>query len=437
MKRGLLALVAVVVVAPLWSAQRPAPAADPRIPAGRPEDVGMSSERLNRITAAMRRYVDRQDVSGAVSLVARHGRVVHLESLGRRDIAAGTAMTSDTIFRLASMTKPIVTVAALMLYEQGEFQLTDPVSKFLPEFQNMKLIEPGAAIAGNYTLTSARTPITIKHVMTQTAGLQNGDGAMQAAYQKIAPRSVPNDTLGAFVSRLATLPLNFEPGTRWHYGPSGIATNVVGRLVEVISKQPLDRFLADRVFGPLQMNDTYFYLPENKLSRFAVLYRPGANNVGLAIDEPATVESPFYRERTYFSSTGGLVSTAPDYFRFLQMLLNGGELDGVRMLGRKTVELMTVNHTERLRTVLAPGYGFGLGVEVVTDLGGTAQLGSSGTYGWNGATGPIMFNDPVEQMAAVLMIQLRPHAHLNIRRDFRTLTYQALVGSPQPVRSSN
>ena len=435
MKRGLLALVAVVVVGPLLLAQRPSPVADPRVPTGRPEDVGMSSERLGRITTAMQRYVDRRDIAGAVTLVARHGRVVHLQSVGRRDVESATPMASDTIFRLASMTKPIVTVALLMLYEQGEFQLTDPVSKWLPEFRNMKVIDPGAT-AGTYTATNARTPITIRQVMTQTAGLQNGDGVMLAAYQKIAPRTVPNDTLGAFVSRLATLPLNFEPGTRWHYGAAGNATNVVGRLVEVVSKQSLDQFLSERIFTPLQMADTHFYVPESKLSRFASLYQPDANGK-IEILERATADSPFVRERTYFSGSGGLVSTAPDYYRFLQMLLNGGELSGVRLLGRKTVELMTANHTAALHTEGAPGFGFGLGVQVVTDLGATGQLGSVGTHGWSGAAGTIMFVDPVEHIAAILMLNLRPHAHLNVRRDFRTLTYQALVGPPQPVRSSN
>lgn len=435
MKRGLLALGAVVLVGPLLLAQRPSPPADPRVPMGRPEDVGMSSERLGRVKTVMQRYVDRRDVAGVVTLIARHGRVVHLESVGRCDVDAGTPMTTDTIFRLASMTKPIVTVAALMLYEQGEFHLNDPVARWLPEFQSMKLVEPDP-IAGTHTVTNARTPITIKHVMTQTAGLQNSDGVLAPEYRKIAPRSVPNDTLGAFVSRLATLPLNFEPGTRWHYGPSGIATNVVARLVEVISKQSIDQFLTERIFRPLQMHDTYFYLPENKLARFAALYRPDANRK-IEIDERPTTDSPFFRERTFFSGTGGLVSTASDYFRFQQMLLNGGELDGVRLLGRKTVELMTTNHTGTLRAAIAPGAGFGLGVSVITDVAATGQMGSPGTYAWGGAYGTTMFIDPVEQLVASMMLQVRPNDHLAAARDFRTLTYQALVGPPQPVRSSN
>jgi CubicO group peptidase (beta-lactamase class C family) len=433
MKRGLLVLGAVVVVAPLLLAQRPA--GDARLPMGRPEDVGMSAPRLARLTTAMQAYINRREVAGVVTLVARQGRVVHFESLGRRSVEDATPMTTDTMFRLASMTKPIVSAAAMMLYEEGAFQLSDPVSKWLPEFRNMQLVEvqgPG----GTYTLTNARTPITIRHVLTQTAGLQNSDGVMAAAYAKIAPRSVASDTLGAFVSRLATLPLNFEPGTRWHYGPTGNATHVVGRLVEVISKQPLDQFLSERIFRPLEMADTYFYLPESKLPRFAALYRPDENR-RIQIDEPATTNSLFFRERTYFSATGGLVSTAADYFRFQQMMLNGGELDGVRILGRKTVELMTSNHTGTLYTSNAPGLGFGLGVSVVTDLGASAQLGSTGTYGWGGAYGTIYFVDPVEQVVAIFMVQLRPNDHLNIRRDFRTLVYQSLVGATPRMISSN
>lgn len=433
MRLRLLVAGVVLVVAPVVFAQRSAPVSDAAAAGGRPEDAGMSSERLGRVKAAMQRYVDRSDVPGVVTLIARHGRVVHVESVGYRDVEARAPMTPDTIFRIASMTKPIVSVAAMSLYEQGEFQLSDPISKWIPEFANMKVIEPG--IGGNYTLRNARTPITIRHLLTQTAGLQNGDGVMQAAYQKIAPRTVSNDTLGDFVRRLAALPLNFEPGTEWHYGPSGIATTVVGRLVEIISKQTLDQFLAERILRPLKMTDTHFYLPENKLARFAALYRPDANKK-IVIDEKPTIESLFFRERTYFSGTGGLVSTASDYFRFQQMMLNGGELDGARILGRKTVELMTSNHTGDLFTATRPGLGFGLGVSVVLDVGASAQLGSPGTFGWGGAYCTITFVDPEEGLIGIMMTQVRPNDHLNIRNDFRTLAYQSVVGARQSGRVS-
>jgi CubicO group peptidase (beta-lactamase class C family) len=433
MRRGLPVLGVLVVLAPLLLAQRPV--SDARPPLGRPEDVGISSARLTRLTTAMQGYIDRKEVAGVVTLIARQGRVVHLHSQGQRSVEDAAPMATDTIFRLASMTKPIVAVAAMMLYEEGAFQLSDPVSKWMPEFRNMQVMEPQATV-GTYTVRPARTAITVRHVLTQTAGLQNGDGVLQPAYNKIAPRSVPNDTLGGYVSRIATLPLNFEPGTRWHYGPTGTSMNVVGRLVEVISRQSLDQFLTERIFKPLQMTDTHYYVPLNKLGRFAAVYKPGADQK-IELDEPPTAASLNVREGTYFGGSGGLVSTAADYFRFQQMMLNGGELNGVRLLGRKTVELMTANHTGNLYTSLNPGLGFGLSVSVVTDVGASAQQGSLGTYGWGGAAGTVYFVDPAEQLIGIFMMQLRPYTHLNIRPDFRTLVYQSLVGPGTRVISSN
>jgi CubicO group peptidase (beta-lactamase class C family) len=396
--------------------------------------VGLSSSRLARLKAAMQGYVDRREVAGVVTLVARHGRVAHFESVGYRDAEAKAPMTPDTIFRQASMTKPIVAVATLMLLEEGRLQLSDPISKWLPEFKAMKVLRPG--LAGSYTTVPAQTPITVRHLLTHTAGLQSGDGVLLPAYEKIAPRTVPKDTLGAFVTRLATLPLNFEPGTEWHYGAAGIGLTVAGRLVEVISGQPLDQYLSERIFRPLKMTDTYFYLPEEKLARFAATYRPDANGK-LELDEAPNTNSIFFRERTYFSGSGGLVSTASDYLRFQLMLLNGGELDGARLLGRKTVELMASNHTGTLSIASrGPGFGFGLGVSVLVDLGASGQLGSEGMFGWGGAYNTITFVDPNEDMVAILMPQLRPNNHQNSRRDFQTLVDQSLVGSPA-TRSTN
>ena len=434
MKRSLLVLTVLLGCAPLLVAQRSAPVPDLPIPVGRPEDVGLSSERLARLKTAMQGYVERRDVAGVVTLVARHGRVAHFESVGYRNAEAKAPMTPDTIFRQASMTKPIVAVAALMLFEEGRFQLSDPISKWLPEFKDMKVLQPG--LAGAYTTVPARTPITIRHLLTHTNGLQSNDGVLLPAYEKIAPRTVPKDTLGAFVTRLAGMPLNFEPGSAWHYGGSGNGLAVVGRLVEVISGQSLDQFLSEQILRPLKMNDTYFYLPEGKLPRFAATYRPDANKK-IELDEAPTTNSLFFRERTYFSGTGGLVSTASDYLRFQLMLLNGGELDGVRIFGRKTVELMSSNHTGTLFVVnRGPGYGFGLGVSVLVDLGASGQLGSEGMFGWGGAFNTATFVDPKEDMIGIIMSQVRPNDHLNIRRDFQTLVYQALV-SPQPSVESS
>ena len=401
----------------------------------RAEELGMSTERLDRVKVVMQRYVERGEVPGVVTLIARRGRVVHFESIGYRDIGAGTPMTPDTIFRIASMTKPIVAAALMTLYEEGELQLSDPVSKWLPEFQNMQVVVPQGS-DGQYQTVAARSPITVRHIMTHTSGVQSGGGLLAAQYSKVAPRTVPKDTLASFVTRIAALPINFEPGTKWEYGASGNGIALTGRLVEIISNKPLDRFIEERIFRPLKMSDTYFYLPEEKLGRFAVLYKPGADGK-IDVAEMPDRNSPYFRERTFLSGTGGLVSTVPDYLRFQLMMSNGGELDGVRILGRKTVELMSANHTGNLPIPSrGPGHGFGLAVSVVTDVGATGQLGSTGTYGWGGATCTITFVDPVEELIGIMMTQVRRCNHLNIRRDFQTLAYQAIVSSVATARAS-
>jgi CubicO group peptidase (beta-lactamase class C family) len=417
-------------------AQNPTTNAVQRLPMAKAEDVGMSSERLMRIKAGMQKYVDRREVAGVVTMIARHGKVVHLEAVGNRDAETKAPMTADTIFRIASMTKPIVSVAAMMLYEEGHFQLSDPISKWIPEFQSMRIAEVQGAGA-NYRTVNATNPITIRHLLTQTSGLATGDGVLAGEYQKIAPRTVPNDTVGNFVQRLAKLPLSFEPGTKWEYGQYGIATNVIGRLVEIISGKTLDEFLSERILRPLKMNDTYFYLPEAKLSRLAASYQPDAN-FKIQLVEAPTRESIFVREpHTFFAGNGGLVSTAADYVRFHQLMLNGGELDGVRLLGRKTVELMTSNHTGNLNNSAGPGYGFGLGYAVLRDIGESGIPGSVGLYRWGGAYGTTFFVDPVEDMIAIMMVQLRPYTHSNIRRDFQVLAYQAIVDHTKALTSSN
>jgi CubicO group peptidase (beta-lactamase class C family) len=429
--------VALIVVSSLFvTGPCPGIAADARISTVRAEEVGMSAERLGRVKAAMQRYVERGEVPGVVTLIARRGRVVHFESIGFRDVESRTPMTPDTIFRIASMTKPIVAAALMTLYEEGEFQLSDPVSRWLPEFKSMKVVVPQGG-DGNYNMVDARNPITVRHIMTHTSGVQSGGGLLAAQYTKVGPRTVPNDTLANFVTRLGALPVNFEPGTKWEYGASGNGIALTGRLVEIISKKPLDRFIEERIFRPLRMNDTYFHLPEEKLGRFAVLYKPGTDK-RIEIAEMPDRNSPFVRDRSFVSGTGGLVSTVPDYLRFQLMMLNGGELDGVRILGRKTVELISANHIGNLPVASrGAGYGFGLAVSVVTDVGASGQLGSTGTYGWGGATCTITFVDPAEEIIGIMMTQVRPCTDLNIRRDFQTLAYQAIVGSARTARAPN
>jgi CubicO group peptidase (beta-lactamase class C family) len=335
-------------------------------------------------------------------------------------------MTADTIFRIRSMTKPIVSAAAMTLYEEGHFVLSDPVSKWLPEFEKMHVVDvpfaqqrPGVP----YKTSPASNPITIGHVLSHRAGFSTETGLTRAEYQRVRPRIVANDTLARFTKRLAQLPLHFEPGTAWQYGP---ATDVVGRLIEVISGRPLDQFLQERLLGPLQMRDTHFYLPASKLSRLTALYELDANRQ-LKLLEAPTSASPSLQLDSYFSATSGLLSTAGDYFRFHQMMLNGGELDGVRVLGRKTVELMTADHTGD-RYDLYPARVFGLGYEVVTNVGRGGSSASIGMYGWPGAQGTLSFVDPVEEIVAVMLMQMRPAA--SIRREYellQALVYQALV----------
>ena len=399
------------------------------VPTARAESVGMSSDRLQRIDEVMQAYIDRNEIAGAVTLVARRGKVVHFSAIGRRDAESGTPMTHDTIFRIASMTKPIASVALMMLYEEGHFQLRDPISKWLPEFADMQVAVPAPdqeRLAGRYKLVPAARPITVQQVLTHTAGLPNAyRGIMQPEFEEMASQTKPGDTVGDMLQRLSTLPLNFHPGDAWEYSR---ATDIVGRLVEVMSGQTLDDFLKERLFEPLEMSDTHFYLPESKLTRFATLYRPDDNGK-MELAEVPTVESRFVAEpHVYFSGAGGLVSTARDYFRFHQMMLNGGELEGTRILSRKTVELMTTNHTgDKGIWLTGPGYGFGLGYAIVTDLGQSGSPRSEGSYYWGGAYGTIFWVDPKEELIGILMEQIRPYTHINTRADMATMTYQAIV----------
>lgn len=407
------------------------------LPTARPEEVGMSSERLSRIRAGMQRYVDRGMVPGVVTLVARRGRVVHFEAMGYRDAEAKAPMTTDTIFRIASMTKPLASVALMMLYEEGHFLLSDPISKFLPEFANMKVAKAKSSDqAGSepYTLVPAARPITFKHVLTHTAGLPNSyRGLTQAEYGKVYTRKNTSETVADLVKRLAAMPLNFHPGDAWEYGP---ATDVVGRLVEVISGMTLDEYFRKKIFEPLKMNDTHFYLPASKLNRFAASYQPDDKNGNkIKLVEAPNAASRWLKEpHNYFSGAGGLVSTAADYIRFHQMMLNGGELDGVRILGRKTVELMTANHIGDLPMWLTgPGYGFGLGYSVVKDIGVTGQAGSPGAYGWGGAFCTYFQVDPKEELIGIVMTQVRPYTHINIRQEFMALANQSIVDNAKPM----
>jgi CubicO group peptidase (beta-lactamase class C family) len=408
------------------------------LPLAKPEEVGLSSARLGRIGPAMQRYIDKNLIAGSVTLVARKGKVAHMETRGLKNVQTKEPMTPDTIFRLASMTKPIVTVACMMLYEEGHFLLSDPVKKWIPEFANpvVKTLPPPDMSAGETVTVPARRDITVLQLLTHTAGLSNAyRGINLEEYTKAQKLQGPNDTVGDVVKRYAKVPLNYHPGEAWEYSR---ATCVIGRLVEIVSGMTLDDFCRERIFKPLGMKDTYFYLPKEKLNRFSVAYRPGKDGQ-ISVLDPASEESQFVKEpHVYFMGSGGMIGTAPDYFRFSQMLLNGGEYNGVRLLSRKSIELMTKNHIGDLPVwISGPYMGFGLGFAVAKDINGVKgaltknQPGplpwSTGTYTWGGAYCTYFWVDPVEKLIGILMTQLRPNSHVQIRSDFVGLATQAIA----------
>ena len=417
-----IALAGAVAISPLPTQAAPAKASAA-------ESAGFSPERLERLDRHLRGYVERKEIPGAVALIARHGTVVYHKSFGLRDVEANAPMSNDVVFRIASMTKPITSVAAMMLWEEGRFQLRDPISKFLPEFADMEVavpVGPGEYARGPYRRAKASRAITIQHLLTHTAGLPNPyRGITRELYNGVRENRDPGGTVGDYVTALSKLPLNFEPGDRWEYGP---ATDVIGRLVEVLSGLTLDDYFRERIFVPLGMKDTHFYLPESKVPRLAALYAPDERGKIKLQERPDTNSRWVRKPRVYFSGGGGLVSTSTDYFRFQQMVLNGGELDGVRILGPRTVRLMTSNHTGTSAVWLrGPGHGFGLGYSVSTDQGPSSLPSAVGTFGWGGAFCTVFWVDPADEVIGILMTQVRPYTHLNIRQDFQTLAYQALV----------
>ena len=395
------------------------------LPKAAPEQAGISQERLKRVTALVDRYIASGDIAGSVSLIARKGKVVHLEARGVMDLESKKPMQTDSIFRLASMTKPVASIAVMMLHEEGRFLLTDPISKFLPEFRNPKVAvanAPHERATNGYKLVPANREINIRDLLSHTGGLASGSaGPTMDMAAKLSASRKPDETLAQFMPRLAALPLNFQPGTAWEYGP---ATDVLGRLVEVVSGESLDQYFKNHIFAPLGMNDTHFYLPDALLPRLASVYTKSDNGL-----KKLTTLGPANRNGKYFSGAGGLAGSAEDYVRFCQMLLNGGQLDGKRLVSRKTIEMMTANHIGQLPmwTDTLRGYRFGLGFRVRTDNGEATALGSVGSYGWGGAYGTYFWVDPKEEMIGILMIQLIPYAHVNLRTEFQNAATQAII----------
>ena len=399
----------------------------------RPEAVGLSTERLGRIDEWMRRYVDAGKLPGLMTVVARRGQVVDWRMHGLIDVEAKKPVAPDAIYRIYSMTKPITSVAIMMLYEQGLFQLDDPIGRWLPAFAEPRVLVGGDA--QNPKTEPARGPITFRHLLTHTAGLTYGflmatpvDALYRAAKVEFNPG---RGSLAEMVDRLATMPLLCHPGAEWNYSN---ATDVLGRLIEAISGESLPDFLERRILGPLGMTDTAFHVPAEKAGRFAALYGATPDGGLETIDAPG--RSRYLSPPETPSGGGGLVGTAGDYMRFAMMLRNKGELDGVRLLGRKTVEYMTANHLPgdmaamgqpRFSEASYEGVGFGLGFSVMLDPARAQILGSPGEYAWGGAASTAFWIDPVEDMIVLLFTQLRPSSAYPIRRELRVLTYQAIV----------
>jgi CubicO group peptidase (beta-lactamase class C family) len=397
------------------------------IPTARPEKVGLSSERLERLTRVMQDYIGQRKVAGLVTLVARKGKVAYFKAFGKQDLYRGIPMPADAIFRVASQSKAVTSTAVMILHEEGRLLLDDPVSKYIPEFANTRVAVPATGKdAKGYTTVPARRPITIRDLLTHTAGISYGDGLAKDAYNAagiqgwfLADKPEP---IGEIIKKLAALPFDAQPGERFVYGYN---TDILGYLVERVSGMNLAQFIAERITGPLGMTDTCFFLPEDKIARFTSVYGLEEKGGGIKLVEDARDNFYVKGPRACFSGGAGLLSTAEDYARFLLMLLNGGELDGVRLLSPKSVELMTVDHVGGIYGSQA----FGLGFWVTDRLGRNGQLGSVGAFGWGGAYHTVYWVDPAEQLVAVLMTQLLPAGNSDLHGKFRTLVYQSIVDS--------
>ena len=401
-----------------------------------PADAGFDAQRLQRIDTHFAKYVEQGLLPGWLLLVTRGGDIVHVASHGRRDIEAGLPVEHDTVFRIYSMTKPITSVAAMMLYEQGLLELKDPVHKFIPSFKDMRVYTQGSAL--NPATEAATGPVRVWHLLTHTSGLTYGfhhahpvdEMYRTAGYDLLWPAGTD---LATACDTWAGMPLLFQPGAEWNYG---VSTDVLGRVVEVVAGQSLDAFFKDRIFTPLGMNETAFWADGADHDRLAALYMPQpGTKKAVRIDLLGDVAKS---RPSLLSGGGGLVSTARDYHRFTQMLMNRGELDGVRLLGARTVEYMTRNHLPGgadLESFGRPlfaettfeGMGFGLGFSVLEDAAANKVLSSEGEFAWGGMASTAFWIDPVEEITALFFTQLMPSSTHPIRPQFKQLVYQALV----------
>src|SRR6516162_8454089 len=404
------------------------PALAASVQSAKPEQIGFSTERLARIHDMVQRHIDAHDISGAVTLVARNGKVAHFEAHGLADIEAKKPMSKDSLFWIMSMTKPVVGTSVLMMMEEGKLRLTDPVSKFIPEFKGMKVAviqdRPAGAPAPAqgtppifYTVPATRE-LTIQDLLTHINGLNTGGAASTAEVRKIALKA--GEKLADYIPRLATTPLDFQPGTRWQYSATA-AWDTLERVIEVVSDKPFDRFARERIFDPLGMKDTSYRPSPEQLSRIATLYRGAGGALSRVDSKPIWMNSA-----TYLSGGGGLMSSAEDYLQFGQMLANRGELNGKRLLGLKTVELMSSVFVPDTLPGRAKGRGFGLSVQVISDHIAANTPISNGSFGWDDAFGTHFWVDPKEKIVGLFMVQASgPNRSMN--PDFENAVMQALI----------
>ena len=395
------------------------------------EKVGISSQRINRITSLSEEYVKSNKVPGIVTMVSRNGKIVYYEAFGNRGADDQSKMKKDDLFRIYSMTKPITAVAAMQLYEEGKFHLNDPVTKFIPEFENIKVLNDKGVVV------SSEEKMTMQQLLTHTAGFSYGFNPNDMVDQKYGEAKLwESKDLDDFTEKIAALPLKFEPGTKWHYS---IAVDLTGLIVERLSGKSLEDYFQDHIFNPLGMKDTFFEVPKNKSDRFLPNHYFDASTKSpktLPIDPNSAMSN--YEKVSLYSGGGGLVSTAMDYMIFTECLRNGGIYNGKRILGPKTVQFMTKNHLEGsltntvnsgenpLSKAQSDGFGFGLGFGIVTNSTNNRVIGSDGEYNWGGAAGTVFWIDPVEDLVVVSMIQLMG-SPWSLREDLKVATYQSLI----------
>jgi len=393
------------------------------IPTGDPAKLGFDPDRLARLKPWMQRWVDEGKFPGAQCLIARHGQIAYCDQIGMADIESGKAWERDTIARIYSMTKPITGVGLMMLYEEGKFRLTDPLHKYLPEYKDAQVFK-SVDDDGNIVTEPTKRQITVLDIMRHTAGLTYGvfgNTPVDQAYMK-AGLFDTTKTLEEVSKTLGTLPLLYQPGENWVYS---LAVDIQGRLIEVLSGMPLDQYFEEKIFTPLGMSDTGFYVPTDKEDRFVEMY--SFNNQGQLIPYVGDFRPDHSKKPTLLSGGGGLVSTTADYFRFSQMLLNGGKLGDVRLLSPKTIELMTTDHLDGA-VGFAPKQGFGLDFMVVKDITSLGTAGSIGEFNWGGLANTLFWVDPKEEIVAILMTNIvAPPGSVTLREEMRQMVYQAIT----------